>query len=145
MKPLSESLTELASRVKRMEDSADAARERNRAALQSRRTELETTIEREGKELEQTTSEIRGAAEHWWSDTKASIERQIEAMRADFEQWQAGGRHEHRDRAVQSAEDAAAAAIVLAGYCVDAAEWAAVRAGLVRGEDETHTTTTELP
>ncbi len=51
MKPLSESLMDLAARVKRLEDSAAAVREQNRAALQARREELETVIDREVKEL----------------------------------------------------------------------------------------------
>ena len=70
MKPLSESLLDLAARVKRLEDSAAAVREQNRAA--------------------------RAAAEN--------------------------------------AEDDAVAAVTLAGYCLDAAEWAVVRAEQTRGE-----------
>jgi len=58
-------------------------REQNRAALQARREELETVIDREVKEFEKTTVEAKEAAWGWWSDTKGAIERQIAAMRAD--------------------------------------------------------------
>ena len=45
MRNLSEALIDLAGRVKRVEDSAEAVQEKNRAALQSRREELEAAIE----------------------------------------------------------------------------------------------------
>ena len=41
MKTLSESLMDLAGRVKRLEDSAAAVQEKNRAALHARRDELD--------------------------------------------------------------------------------------------------------
>ena len=47
MKTLSESLMDLAGRVKRLEDSAAAVQEKNRAALEARRDELEAAIDRE--------------------------------------------------------------------------------------------------
>ncbi|RDI55208.1 hypothetical protein [Nocardia mexicana] len=134
MKPLSESLTDLATRVKHIEESSAAMRERNHAALQSRRAELEEAIEREGKELEQTAKEVREATHRWWSDTKGSVERQIEALHADL----AHTDKERTERAAQITEDAAMAAVILARYCMDAAEWALVRAGLARGEAEAH-------
>jgi hypothetical protein len=62
MKTLSESLMDLAGRVKRLEDSAAAVQEENRAALQARREELEATIEREKGELEQATSQAKESA-----------------------------------------------------------------------------------
>jgi len=134
MKPLSESLMDLAARVKRLEDSAAAVREQNRAALQARREELETAIDREVKEFEETTAEAKEAARSWWSDTKGAIERQIAAMRADFEKRHAELEQKSVERAAQSAEDDAVAAVTLAGYCLDAAEWAVVRAEETRGE-----------
>jgi hypothetical protein len=134
MKPLSESLMDLAARVKRLEDSAAAVQEHNQTALHKRREELDAAIDREVKELERTTAEAKEAARSWWSDTKGSIERQITAMRADFQKRQAEHKQQNAEWAAQSAEEDAAVAATLAGYCVDAAEWAVVRAELARGE-----------
>jgi len=134
MKPLSESLMDLAARVKRLEASAAAVQERNQAALQKRRQELDTAIDREVKELDRTTAEAKEAARSWWSDTKGSIERQITAMRADFQKRQAEHKQQDAEWAAQSAEEDAAVAVSLASYCVDAAEWAVVRAELAGGE-----------
>jgi hypothetical protein len=134
MKPLSESLTDLAARVKRVEDSAAAVREKNRAALQARREELDAVIEREANEFEKTMTEAREAAQTWWSDTKNAIERQIAAMRTDFQKRQAELKEKNAERAARDAEADAVAAITLAAYGLDAAEWAVVRAELARGE-----------
>ncbi|WP_225728380.1 MULTISPECIES: hypothetical protein [unclassified Nocardia] len=89
MKPLSESLMDLAARVKQFEESSATAREKNRAVLQTRREELGATLDREKTEFEKTTAELREAAQKWWSETREAIEGQITVMRADFEKWQA--------------------------------------------------------
>ncbi|NNH69921.1 hypothetical protein HLB23_08595 [Nocardia uniformis] len=102
MKPLSESLMDLATQVKQFEESSAEAREKNRAALQARREELGATFEREGKELEKTAAELREAAQNWWSDTREAVEHQISVMRADFDKWQAEVKAQHAKR---SAED----------------------------------------
>jgi hypothetical protein len=134
MKPLSESLMDLAGRVKRLEDAAGAVREKNRAALQAHREQLEADFDREASELDKTTGEVRGEIRNWWSETKGSIERQIAAMRADFEKRQAAFQQKNAERNAESAEDDAVVAVTLAGYCLDAAEWAVIQAELARGE-----------
>ena len=134
MKTPSESLMDLAARVKQLEDSAAAVQERNRAALQQRREELDAAIDREVQEFDKTTAEAKEATRSWWSETKGSIERQIAAMRADFEKRQDEHKQHNAQGAAQAAEEDAALVVTLATYCVDAAEWAVVRAELARGE-----------
>jgi hypothetical protein len=130
MKSMSESLYELAARIKKLEDSAAAVREKNRAALQERRQEIESTVDSEVKEFEAATADVRS----WWADTKGSIERQVAAMRADLEKRKAEHRKERAQRLADMAEDDAAAAVALATYCLNAAEWAVVDAALARAE-----------
>jgi len=134
MQPLSESLMDLACRVKRLEDSAAAVREKNRAALQARRDELDAAIERETGQLHKATMGATGETRKWWSETRASIERQVAQMRADFEKWQTEMKEKNAERAAQEADDDAVMAVTLADYCIDVAEWAVVRAELARGE-----------
>ncbi|MBV7704933.1 hypothetical protein A5780_10440 [Nocardia sp. 852002-20019_SCH5090214] len=98
MKPLSESLTDLAARVKQFEESSAAARERSRTALQARREELSETLQNEGNEFEKTAADLRKAAQSWWSDTQDALERQIDAMRADFQKWQADLKAQRAER-----------------------------------------------
>jgi hypothetical protein len=127
MRNLSEALTDLGGRVKRVEDSAEAVREKNRAALQSRREELEAAIEESKIELEAAATQAKDATRSWWSKTTSSIQ-------ADFADWQAGMKEKNAERAAEDAEDDAVVAVSLAAYCLDAAEWAVVRAELARGE-----------
>ena len=136
MRKLSEALSELADRVKRVEDSAAAVEERNRARLQARRNELEAAIEQEKIELAAAATLAREDARGWWSEMKGSIERQIDEMRSDLENWQAERKGKNAERAAENAEEDAMVAVTLASYCLDAAEWAVVRAELARGEAE---------
>jgi len=124
---LSEALTDLAGRVKRVEDSAEAVQEKNRAALQSRREELEATIEQSTIEMEAAATHAKDATRGWWSKTTSSIQ-------ADFADWKADMKETNAERAAEEAEDDAVVAVSLAAYCLDAAEWAVVRAELARGE-----------
>ncbi|MGX9790327.1 hypothetical protein [Mycobacterium sp. MMS18-G62] len=133
---LSDSLLDLADRVKKVEDSAAAVVASNEAALQARRRELEAAIEREATEFDKATTEAVGAVRSWWSDIRGSIDKQIAEMRSDFEKWQTEVKEKNAERDAEAAEDDAVAAVNLAGYCLDAAEWAVVRAELARGEAE---------
>ena len=111
----------------RSEDSAEAVQEKNRAALQSRREELEATIEQSKIELEAAATQAKDATQCWWSETTSSI-------RADFAEWQAELKEMNAEQAAEDAEYDAVVAVSLAAYCLDAAEWAVVRAELARGE-----------
>ena len=134
MKSLSESLMDLAARVKQLADSAAAVQQSNRAALQKRHEELDAAIHRDVQGFDETTARAKEAARSWGSDTTGSIQRQIAAMRADFEKRRAEHQQHNAQGAAQAAEEAAALAVTLATYCVDAAEWAVVRAELARVE-----------
>jgi hypothetical protein len=134
MQKLSAALLDLASRVKRVEDSAAAVEAKNREKLQARREELEAAIDDSHVELAAAATQTKESARTQWSKVKRSIEGQVDEMRADFAKWQAGIKE---DRAEQEAEDAeydAVVAVNLAAYCLDAAEWAVVQAELARGE-----------
>ena len=134
MQKLSAALLDLASRVKRVEDSAAAVEAKNREKLQARREELEAAIDDSHVELAAAATQAKGSTRSKWSQAKAAIEGQVNDLRADFAKWQAGIKE---DRAEQEAEDAeydAVVAVNLAAYCLDAAEWAVVQAELARGE-----------
>jgi len=133
---LSASLRDLADRVRRVEDSAAAVQARNRAALEARREELESAIDKEVTEIEQAGAEKADAARGLWSDITGSVHKQVAVMRADFEKWQAEAKEKNAQRSAEAAEEDAVAAVTLAAYCLDAAEWAVVRAELARGEAE---------
>jgi hypothetical protein len=134
MQKLSAALLDLASRVKRVEDSAAAVEAKNREKLQARREELAAAIDESHIELAAAATQAKESTRTQWTHAKTAIEGQVDDMRADFAKWKAEIKE---DRAEQEAEDAeydAVVAVNLAAYCLDAAEWAVVQAELARGE-----------
>ena len=134
MQKLSAALLDLASRVKRLEDSAAAVEEKNRAKLQARREELEAAIDDSHIELAAAATQAKESTRSKWSQVKTAIEGQVSDMRADFAKWQAEIKEDRAERAAEDAEYDAVVAVNLAAYCLDAAEWAVVQAELARRE-----------
>jgi hypothetical protein len=134
MQKLSAALRDLASRVKRVEDSAAAVEANNRAKLQARREELAAAIDESQIELAAAATQTKESARTQWSKVKRSIEGQVDEMRADFAKWQTDIKEDRAERAAEDAEYDAVVAVNLATYCLDAAEWAVVQAELARGE-----------
>jgi hypothetical protein len=132
MKRLSESLEGLATRVAVLEDSATAAFEADRAKLEHRHQEIEATVNGRIDEMESAIQDAAVAGRTWWKDTRASMARPFDDLRARHDKRQS--EHELR-RALRDAEDAeqdAAAAIDLAAYFLNVAELAVVDAALAR-------------
>jgi hypothetical protein len=134
MQKLSAALLDLASRVKRVEDSAAAVEAKNRVKLQARRDELEAAIDESHIEFAAAATQAKEATRSKWSEVKNSVEGQVDEMRADVAKWQAEIKEERTERAAEDAEYDAVAAVNVAAYCLDAAEWAVVQAELARGE-----------
>ena len=84
MQKLSAALLELASRVKRVEDSAAAVEAKNRAKLQARREELEAAIDQSHIELAATATQAKESASTKWSQAKTSIEGRVDEMPPPF-------------------------------------------------------------
>jgi hypothetical protein len=134
MQKLSAALLDLASRVKRVEDSAAAVEAKNRAKLQARREKLEAAIDESHIELAAAATQAKESADGKWSKVKNAIEGRVDDMRSDFAKWQVEVKEDRAERAAEDAEYNAVVAVNLAAYCLDAAEWAVVQAELARGE-----------
>ena len=132
MKPLSESLEGLAIRVKVLEDSASATFEADRAKLEQRRDEIDEAFKSDIGELESAVRDAAVAGRTWWNDTKVSMKRPLDELRARIDKRQS--EHElHRSvHLAEAAEEDAAAAIELAAYFLDVAEYAVIEATLAR-------------
>jgi hypothetical protein len=134
VKLLSESLEDLAARVKTLEDTATGALGADRAVLEERRHEVEAAFESAINELQAAVRDAGATALERWNDTTSSIARQIEAMQAA----QVRRRAEREARRAESAADVAGkdavAATALAAYCLNVAEYAVIDAALARAE-----------
>lgn len=132
MRPLSESLEELAARVKRLEESATATFEADRAKLEQRRQEIDEGFKTEADELESAVREAADAGRTWWRDTKASMRRPLDELRARVEKRKSEHELHRAQRVAEAAEEDAAAAIEVAAYFLNVAEYSVVDAALAR-------------
>jgi hypothetical protein len=132
MKPLSQSLEELAARVKVLEDSATATFEADRAKLEERRQEIDEALKTDVGEFESAVREATDAGRTWWKDTKASMKRPLDELRARIEKRQSEHELHRVERTAAAAEEDAAAGVALAAYFVNVAEYAVIDAALAR-------------
>jgi hypothetical protein len=132
MKPLSQSLQELAARVKVLEDSATATFEADRTKLEKRRHEIDDAIKTDASELDSAVREAAQAGRTWWNETKTSMKRPLDEVRARVETRQSEHELHQALRAADTAEEDASAAIEVAAYFLNVAEYAIIDATLAR-------------
>ena len=132
MKPLSESLEQLAARVKVLEDSATATFEADRAKLEQRRNEIDEAFTSDVNEFE---ADVRDAAEGgrtWWNELRESMRRPLDEVRARIEKRQSEHELHRAQRQAEAAEEDAADAVAAADYFLNVAEYSVVDAALAR-------------
>ena len=132
MKPLSDSLGELAARVKVLEDSATATFEADRVKLEQRRLEIDEAFKEDVSEFESAVRDANQAGRTWWDETKASMKRPLDEVRARIDKRQSEHELHRAQRQADAAEEDAAAAIAVAKYYLNVAEYSAVDATLAR-------------
>jgi hypothetical protein len=132
MKPLSQSLEELAARVRVLEDSATATLEADRTKLENRRDEIDAAIKSDVNEFDSAVHEAAQAGRAWWNDTKTSMRRPLDEVRARVSNRESEHELHRALRAADAAEEDAAAAIEVAAYLLNVAEYATIDAALAR-------------
>ena len=132
MKPLSEQLQDLAQRVKKMEDSASAARNKDQAELKRRLDQLHSDIEATGQRIETSAANAKEDVRSGWADIKRRIDERLTDARTKLQERKAERDINKAERRAQAAEDDAADAIAFAVYVLDQAEYAVVDAALAR-------------
>ena len=132
MKPLSNSLEDLAARIRVLEESATATFEADRTKLEKRRHEIDDAIKTDVSEFDSAVREAAQAGRTWWSETKSSMKRPLDEVRARVETRQSEHELHRALRAASAAEEDAAAAIEVAAYFLNVAEYAIIDATLAR-------------
>jgi hypothetical protein len=132
MKRLSEALDDLAGRIKVLEDSATATFEADRARLEKRRHEIDEAFKTDVGEFESAVREAAEAGRTSWNETKASMKRPLAEIRARIDKRQSEHELHRALRTADAAEEDAAAAIEVAEYFLNVAEYAVIDAALAR-------------
>ena len=134
MKPLSDQLMDLAERTKKVEDTASAAREKNRAALQRTRDELKSDVDEGAKILVDMSHQADDSVSAWWDSVRSNVDSRFASMDAKLAARQAERDANRAARRADEAEEDAAGLIAFAAYAVEASEYAAIDAALARAE-----------
>jgi len=132
MKPLSEQLQDLAQHAKKVEDAASAARAKNRAELERRRDQLQSSIDASGKKLEASAAEAKEDVRSGWTDIKRRIDDRLAVARAEYEKRKSERDANRAERKAEAAEEDAGYALILANYVLDRTESAVIDAVLAR-------------
>ena len=132
MKKLSESLEALGARVKKLEVSATAAFEADRAELEQRRSEMDAALATDRDEFESAVREVSDAGHSWWNETTAALARPIRELRSRYEERQSEHELHRAMRIADAAEEDAAVAIEIATQGLNVAEYAVIDATLAR-------------
>ena len=131
MKPLSQALLDLTSRVQELETSTKAGYERDRADLEKFLNEIGDELKANVSDFEAAVREADAEGSKHWNETMESINRRFQETRARYQK-----KTEHEiDKAKQTADAAegdAHAAVALANYCVTAAQYSIADAALAR-------------
>ena len=132
MKPLSESIEGLATRVKQLEDSATATFEADRLALEQRSREIDAEAAADFAQFEADVHQAHVAGRNWWAETRAALARPFEELRVRHEQRKAEHEIERAKHMANVAEEDAAEAVAAATYALNVAEYAVIDASLAR-------------
>lgn len=130
MDKLSDQLSKLADRTKKVEDTATAARAKNRAQLETTKTSLKASLDAVGTK----TDDAKARAQGRLSDVHDSVEKHFADRRAANAEHKAERDLKKAERRADDAEQDAADAIALVLYVLDQAEYAVVDAVLARAD-----------
>jgi hypothetical protein len=130
MDKLSDQLSHLADRTKTVEDTATAAKAKNRAQLETTKSNLKASLDAVGTK----TDEAKAQAQGRMSDVHDSVEKHFADRRTAITEHKAGRDLKRAERRADDAEQDAADAITLVFYVLDQAEYAVVDAALARAD-----------
>ncbi len=134
MKALSEQLSELSDRAKKAEDFVTMARAKNRAALDSQRELLESSIRESKAKAEASAAAAQSKVQSWWDDTRSSVDGQFATLRARLDQRRAEHDVMQAQRRADDAEQDAVYAVEFAISILDQAEYAVADAIIARAD-----------
>jgi hypothetical protein len=127
MKPLSESLTDLAERARAAENAATTARREGQAKRAALLASARTSVDQQMQQLERSASSAGDAVSSRWQELATQSRNEFERVRADLEA-------KRDERRVERAEQNAEASIAFASWAIDQAVYDVLVAEAARDE-----------
>ena len=134
MKALSEQLSDLSDRVKKAEDFVTIARAKNRAALDSQRDLLKSSIGESKAKAEASAAATQSKVQSWWDDTRSTVDGQFETLRARLDERRAEHDVKEAAQRADDSEEDAVYAVEFAISMLDQAEYAVADAIIARAD-----------
>jgi hypothetical protein len=134
MKTLSEELSELSDRVKKAEDFVTVARTKNRAALDSQRELLKSSIGEGKARAEAETAVAQSKVQSWWDDTRSTVDDQFATLRARLDERRAERDVKRAEHRADEAEEDAVYAVQFAISMLDQTEYVIADAVIARAD-----------
>ncbi len=131
---LSDQLTDLAARTKKLEDAAAANRAKSKAQLEQDQEKVNAKVQAQAQKMQASFDKTHADAEAWWTEMTKKFEQRRAEMRTNVDQHK---EERKLDRAQHHADDMEAWAadyVAWAAYAVDCAEYAVVDAAIARKE-----------
>ena len=134
MKPLSEQLSELSDRAKKAEDFVTVARTKNRAALDSQRELLKSSIGEGKARAEAEAAAAQSKVQSWWDGTRSAVDEQFGTLHARLDERRAERDVKRAEDRADEAEEDAVYAVQFAISMLDQAEYAIADAVIARAD-----------
>jgi hypothetical protein len=131
---LSEQLSELSDRAKKAEDFVTVARTKNRAALDSQRELLKSSIGEGKARAEADAATAQSKVQSWWDGTRSAVDEQFDSLHARLDERRAERDVKRAEDRADEAEEDAAYAVQFAISTLDQAEYAIADAVLARAD-----------
>lgn len=132
MNPLSEQLSALSAKAKETEDTATAAREKNRAELDEQKAALKVSIDAGEKKIAADAADDQGKLASWKDDALASVKAKLAAARVQGEAYHAAVDAKKAQAQAEQAEKYASQVIDLVLNLLDEAQYAVIDAAAAR-------------
>jgi hypothetical protein len=131
---LSDQLSDLAARVKQLEDRAAAAKTKTKSDLQEDVKNARESAQAQGEKLRESAEARKGSVSDWWEGVQTAWSKHLKAVQKNFDDKKAAHDLKSAQKAADRADDDAAVAIDYAYAAIDEAEYAILDAGLAHME-----------
>lgn len=129
---LSDELLKLSQQPRHLEDSVEAARQRNDGRLAARKTELDAQLGQEREKLRAKVAKVKDDDQKAWADAQSSVSDAFASLRVKANAHHSRSIARRADRAADEAELDAIDAIDFAIYTIQEAEYAVLDAAIAR-------------
>jgi hypothetical protein len=131
---LSDQLRDLADRAKKLEDRAAAAKQKEKAELETEVKNARDCAQADGDALRTRSEENKDRISAWWDKLQSTWNEQLKVIRKNADHRRAAHDLKVKQRAAQQADDDAAFAIHYAYAAMEEAEYAVLDAILAQKE-----------